>query len=87
MSELALFSTNALQALVNGLWVGTLLVAVIAVILRFFKPMTASTRYVAWTLVLLLAVLMPLVFGRLSSHPSRVASLAIPAGEWSATRA
>ena len=53
-------ATALIAYLVTSLWMGALIVALVALLLRVWKPLDAAARYAVWYVALLAAVLGPL---------------------------
>ncbi|MBW4698825.1 MAG: hypothetical protein KME03_13180 [Aphanocapsa lilacina HA4352-LM1] len=65
LSVFADLSAAIAEALLNGLWQGALLTAVVAVPMASAKRLNAATRYAVWCAVLVTVAVLPLVSGRL----------------------
>jgi beta-lactamase regulating signal transducer with metallopeptidase domain len=57
------------ETFVAGLWQGLALIAVVAIALRLFARIPASTRFVIWSLTFALVVAMPLLHLRVHASP------------------
>jgi hypothetical protein len=89
------FADFLFEALANGLWRGSLLVVVAALLLRFVKKTTAAERYAVWLAFLTVIALAPAVEVVLRSmHPveaaarlARMESSTLPASDWALSAA
>ncbi|WP_164928677.1 M56 family metallopeptidase [Gloeobacter violaceus] len=75
MPHLSVFvdlSAAIAEALLNGLWQGALLTAVVAMPMASAKRLNAATRYAVWCAVLVTVAVLPLVSGRLPTVPAPV---------------
>lgn len=55
------FAAGLLEAVLNGMWQGALLTALVAVVLRVIRRPNAATRFVVWWACLLMVVLLPAI--------------------------
>ncbi|MBC8120857.1 MAG: M56 family metallopeptidase [Gemmatimonadaceae bacterium] len=62
------------EALLNGLWQGVALAALVGLLLSVLKRINATTRYAIWWVTLLAVVCLPLFAGRVPDLPSAPAS-------------
>lgn len=62
------------EALLNGLWQGVALAALVGLLLSVLKQINATTRYAIWWVTLLAVVCLPLFAGRVPDLPSTSAS-------------
>jgi len=62
--------TDVFMPLLNSLWQGASIAALIWIVMRFLPRLNAATRYAIWWAVLAAVLLLPLVPGRQPSQPA-----------------
>jgi beta-lactamase regulating signal transducer with metallopeptidase domain len=82
-AEFETLSRSASELVLNGLWQGMLLGAVVWLVLRLFRNLNAATRYMVWFATLVAVIALPVLSGRhdLSSLAGFVSSVTSPAPE------
>lgn len=81
------FVRLSVESLLNGLWQGAVLTALVWCLLRFIRGLNATTRYVIWGVTLLTVVSLPLLNGLRPVFTTHAPTHAESSGEASAVRA